>query len=517
MDDRRFDSLTKALARGQSRRSVLKGLLGLGGAAAISGTLLDGSAEAARRPTPTPKPVKCPGNQTWNSTSNTCVCPSTLSQCNANGGPACCNDQLATPGDPGYSTCCDNACCNGTCYGEELCCRTNSRAGGLPPTHEFCDGTCVDLTVAGNCCDDGDCDDPCQICNHASHICVDRCDAQTQICCTGQVGPGVCFTGNCCDNSDCPSIDACNTNTCRDHQCVATPVVCDDNNACTVDSCDPVTGCVFTPVICDDHNACTVDTCDPRLGCIFTKVDCDDGNACTVDTCDSALGCIHEAVSCDDHNVCTIDTCDPILGCIHTAVDCNDNNACTIDRCDPDLGCGYTAVDCDDGDPCTIDSCDTVLGCNHTPVNCDDGNPCTNSVCSVEAGGCVNTPIDCSALDDPERCLVGVCVGGACTAAATCSQDETCLGDGTCGVAQTCVGETGTCQNTGDCCAGCCILNLPSQDDWLKVCTDSNISGTAAILCAQAIQEQGYPGTCLTNNVIVLGGDFPPVTLPCAI
>ena len=33
MDDRRFDSFAKALAEGKSRRTVLKGLLGLGGAA----------------------------------------------------------------------------------------------------------------------------------------------------------------------------------------------------------------------------------------------------------------------------------------------------------------------------------------------------------------------------------------------------------------------------------------------------------------------------------------------------
>ena len=64
MDDRRFDSLVKSLAGGASRRAVLKGLLGLGGAAAVGGTLLEGPAEAARRPTPTPTPLRCPGNQT---------------------------------------------------------------------------------------------------------------------------------------------------------------------------------------------------------------------------------------------------------------------------------------------------------------------------------------------------------------------------------------------------------------------------------------------------------------------
>jgi hypothetical protein len=63
VDDRRFDSLAKSLSAGKSRRSVLKGLLGLGGTAVVSGTLVERETEAARRPTPTSTPVKCPGNQ----------------------------------------------------------------------------------------------------------------------------------------------------------------------------------------------------------------------------------------------------------------------------------------------------------------------------------------------------------------------------------------------------------------------------------------------------------------------
>jgi hypothetical protein len=42
-----------------------------------------------------------------------------------------------------------------------------------------------------------------------------------------------------------------------------TPGSCDDNNPCTVDTCDPVAGCIYTPTNCDDGNACTVDSCSP--------------------------------------------------------------------------------------------------------------------------------------------------------------------------------------------------------------------------------------------------------------
>ena len=56
------------------------------------------------------------------------------------------------------------------------------------------------------------------------------------------------------------SIVLIDVNTCH----AGAPVVCDDNNACTDDSCNPGTGCVFTANAnaCDDGNACTTgDTC----------------------------------------------------------------------------------------------------------------------------------------------------------------------------------------------------------------------------------------------------------------
>jgi len=48
---------------------------------------------------------------------------------------------------------------------------------------------------------------------------------------------------------------------------------CNDNNACTTDTCNPATGCVFTPITCNDNNVCTTDTCDPATGCVFTPND----------------------------------------------------------------------------------------------------------------------------------------------------------------------------------------------------------------------------------------------------
>src|SRR5262249_10457894 len=56
-------------------------------------------------------------------------------------------------------------------------------------------------------------------------------------------------------------------------------------------------------ISCDDNNACTADSCDPASGCVNTdaSADCDDGIDCTVDSCDPASGCLHDKSSC----VCT--------------------------------------------------------------------------------------------------------------------------------------------------------------------------------------------------------------------
>ena len=43
-------------------------------------------------------------------------------------------------------------------------------------------------------------------------------------------------------------------------------VSCDDDNACTEDSCDTDTGCVYEEVSCDDEDACTDDSCDAKGG-----------------------------------------------------------------------------------------------------------------------------------------------------------------------------------------------------------------------------------------------------------
>jgi hypothetical protein len=66
--------------------------------------------------------------------------------------------------------------------------------------------------------------------------------------------------------------------------------VCNDNNICTVDECDALTGnCINTPISCNDNNPCTTDRCDRELGCVHTAVadgsPCNNGGTCQSSVC----------------------------------------------------------------------------------------------------------------------------------------------------------------------------------------------------------------------------------------
>ena len=143
-------------------------------------------------------------------------------------------------------------------------------------------------------------------------------------------------------------------------------------------------------ISCNDNNACTTDTCNPatvtyifvgpdlkgnRLGkCSSTPIPCDDNNACTTEACSLSNGeCVTtNTVTCNDNNACTTEQCNASNGeCVTTnTVTCNDNNACTTDACNPSNGaCGSTntpAADaCEGGAAC----------CNPTTGLCDSNLP----------------------------------------------------------------------------------------------------------------------------------------------
>ena len=117
--------------------------------------------------------------------------------------------------------------------------------------------------------------------------------------------------------------------------------LCDDGNNCTIDSCNGdveavhtrpttkhcatmevfvlkptsasmVSAKVSTRIICNDNNECTDDTCDPVAGCLssFNTAGCQDGSECTEnDTCKNGVCMPGPQKNCDDGNPCTFDQC----------------------------------------------------------------------------------------------------------------------------------------------------------------------------------------------------------------
>ncbi|MBI5608482.1 MAG: lamin tail domain-containing protein, partial [Deltaproteobacteria bacterium] len=216
----------------------------------------------------------------------------------------------------------------------------------------------------------------------------------------------------CSDGNACTSGDACSGGACQP----GSATVCDDQNPCTNDSCDPAKGCVAlantatcsdgsactsadvcsggkcggATVNCDDKNPCTADSCDKQSGCanLPSSATCTDGNACTSgDVCSGGACQPGGATTCNDSQVCTSDTCEASQGCVflpNTAA-CSDGTVCTSGDVCSGGKCAGSAVNCDDGNACTTDSCDAVKGCVHTPLACAVGTACQKSTGTCSA------------------------------------------------------------------------------------------------------------------------------------
>jgi PKD repeat protein len=168
--------------------------------------------------------------------------------------------------------------------------------------------------------------------------------------------------------TSCDDLNRCTVNDqIVDGTCTGDLLTCDDRNPETADICDPRKGCVFTPLqlettpsICNDGNLCTVNDQWVDDVCRGDPLVCDDGNPDTRDTCDSDSGCIFMPISA------TVPAGD---------TPCDDGNACTEnDRIIRDVCTGSPLV-CDDGNPRTQDTCDPVSGCIYSRVPITTSTP----------------------------------------------------------------------------------------------------------------------------------------------
>lgn len=350
------------------------------------------------------------------------------------------------PCDDGEAATMNDTCVDGECLGEPVVCPAGDYVddGGMC---KLCNADGTAFVDGGAPVDDGN---PCT---------DDNCDP----------GLGVehGFNSDVCDDGDPDTVD----DECVDGVCVGIPVACpagdyvdeggacrlcngagtgyidagdpiDDGNLCTDDVCDPGTGVEHYPndVLCDDNDAGTVnDQCEQGV-CVGEPVICPagewvtqaDGWWCELCNDDGTGWSGGEDVSDDD--VCTDDVCDPVDGVGHTfnSAPCDDgdpdtnNDTCVDGLCigDPPFcpagdyvedaglcylcngdGSGWAGPGeaIDDGDICTDDACDPGNGVENefNTAPCDDGDPDTmNDACAD--GVCAGSPVACPAGDYAE-------------------------------------------------------------------------------------------------------------------
>ncbi len=464
-------------------------------------------------------PIQCPAPEGLDAPCLATSCDPASGECSllpANDGGACDDGDLCTLGD---------GCLDGVCVGGDArnCndgngCTDDSCESDIGCVHTSNEAPCFDgsLCTVNDLCGDGVCQPGgALVCDDGNPCTADTCDAVSG--CVFAAMEGACDDGNGCTGPD----------SCLDGLCVGGIALdCDDQNACTDDSCDAQSGCVHQlnsapcndgdlcttgdhcqlgecagggELACFDGNGCTDDQCDPDSGCQFVPnaADCDDGNPCTVgDHCGGGACKAAGTLACDDGNVCTADGCDPSDGCVYAPAEgsCNDGDVCTVsDSCIDGECSGGVELNCDDADPCTEDLCAEGLGCIHNPltdVECSDADPCTvtdtciagkcvgagelvcsdDDVCTqdlcVAEVGCVFPPDNGVACDDANACtLVDVCADGQCfgTGAPDCDDDDACTVD-------SCV-PPGGCQNEAIVpCCGDGQVNAPEE------CDDGNSS-----------------------------------------
>ena len=335
-----------------------------------------------------------------------------------------------------------------------------------------CDGYCF----SAESCDDGiECTlDVCvplegQGCAHhpLGHMCEGNGACAAASC---KVGEGCIVTpkeGSCDDGDLCTRDDQC-----VEGECQGTALEplddCDDNNECTLDTCDSQTGCQHEPwegacdlslewlaghcadglcvpdsvtaVVCQNNDNCLLlendNPCDGTFicgesgHCEFSAASIPDcsgatttncqANVCQPDTGQCAPVPANEGLPCSDEDACTTGDVCQAGDCLPGAVSlsCWDDNQCTEDSCSPDVGCVFTVKDgsCDDGNPCsTADLC-AGGACMGQQYLCDDGLDCTIDVCDG-AGGCSFSQIESG------RCLIG----GTCYDADDLSASDACL------------------------------------------------------------------------------------------
>ncbi len=220
--------------------------------------------------------------------------------------PIVCTDPVAGTCGPGPTPTCDdgNPCTTDSCLSGVGCMHTDNTApcddGNGCTTNDTCqNGACVGTPVqcGGDMCNPVGCVSE----TSTSFLCVPgaplNCDDGnpcTTDTCDPTLGCQHTFnTAPCDDGNPCTTGDVCSNGV-----CAGTPVACSGGDICSgLNACDPATGQCATgpPLNCDDNDACTTDTCDPTSGCLHSPVP--DYWTCRLAQVYAALGAIAAEVT----------------------------------------------------------------------------------------------------------------------------------------------------------------------------------------------------------------------------
>lgn len=383
-------------------------------------------------------------------------------------------------------------------------------------------------------------DDDCQGMGGLNECQVPRCDLEKHECVPWTLS----------DGTACGVPDACTKSlTCQAGACTPEALSCDDQNPCTDDGCDPLTGCRHgnNSAACNDGNPCTATDACIDGQCVGTNNTC----TCTTDAdckdkddgdrCNGILKCLGGDVCVVDvativtcpapQDPCLKAVCDPATGQCGTApgndqAPCDDGNACSVgDRCSGGTCQGGATPSCDDLNPCTGDGCDPSTGCTHEPLEaaCDDGNACTGSDACLN-GSCAGRPVNCADANpctedgcDPGSGCTHVNASGACEDGDLCTAGETCQ-DGQCrgGAATPCDDGNPCTQDSCDPATGSCVfkpVTVSCEDGNACTtgdrCVEGQCVGGAAPVC-----DDGNPCTADDCNPQA-GCVHVKVALPC--
>jgi hypothetical protein len=283
-----------------------------------------------------------------------------------------------------------------------------------------------------------------------------------------------CTPVECTRDAECDNGDPCDgAERCGGGRCVrGSPLSCEDGVACTLDRCIPGVGCQSIPddAVCNDGRFCNgVERCLPGRGCaVEMPVLCDDGDPCTTDSCDEARrSCITRPADADGDGFgpaacaggrdCNDNDRTVNPGAAEACLDGRDNNCdgrtdCADVACAGTPACGMCVptgpevcndrldndcdrlADCADADCARTPACVACVptGPEADPMACADGrdNDC-NGLTDCADPLCARLPgcVMCVPTSRTEICGDGRdndCNGAADCADATCAMTTMC-------------------------------------------------------------------------------------------